>query len=174
MSTSATRLGPTPRPSNHSSFGVPSLTTSTTRNPLNLKVNRLLSANLEDAGTRAALDTLGEFERQAVQDGTPATKGGIGGALRRGGLRKEVEGRMAEGSREFLEAFSEVNDVSLIGFCDAERELTGWLTRQKLSVLQSHLDAMHVCCNEVQTQLEKANTGTRYLLEHAEGLRQQR
>jgi hypothetical protein len=79
------------------------------RNPLHLKVNRLLSANLEDAGTRAALDTLGEFadDKVAGQEG-----GGIGRALRRGGLRKEVEGRMAEGSREFLLAFSEVNEVS--------------------------------------------------------------
>lgn len=33
---------------------------------------------------------------------------------------------------------------------------------------------MHLCCDEVQTQLETANNGTRYLLEHAEGLRQQR
>lgn len=41
-------------------------------------------------------------------------------------------------------------------------------------MLQSHLDAMHLCCDEVQTQLETANNGTRYLLEHAEGLRQQR
>lgn len=41
-------------------------------------------------------------------------------------------------------------------------------------MLQSHLDEIHVCCDQVQTQLEQANTGTRYLLEHAEGLRQQR
>jgi len=45
---------------------------------------------------------------------------------------------------------------------------------QKLSMLQSHLDAMHVCCDEVQSELDRANKGTRYLLEHAEGLRQQR
>lgn len=89
------------------------------RNPLTLKVNRLISANLEDAGTRAALDTLGEFESAlSVEDGANrrANKANqaIGVALRRGGLRKEVEGRMAEGSREFLAAFSEVNDVSLV------------------------------------------------------------
>lgn len=98
-------------------FSSPSITTSTTRNPLHLKVNRLLSANLDDASTRAALDTLGEFESSGstlidndLNDNKKGT-GGIGAALRRGGLRKEVEGRMAEGSKEFLEAFSEVNDV---------------------------------------------------------------
>ncbi|GAA5973964.1 hypothetical protein JCM11641_001246 [Rhodosporidiobolus odoratus] len=147
------------RSSTASAFASPSLTTSTSRNPLHLKVQRLLSANLEDTGTRAALDTLGELERGDEEDAaapsqTTGPSRGIGTALKRGGLRKEVEGKMAEGSREFLEAFSEVND--------------------KLSMLQSHLDAMHVCCDEVQTELEKANQGTRYLLEHAEGLRQQR
>ncbi|KAI5479514.1 component of oligomeric golgi complex 6 [Pseudohyphozyma bogoriensis] len=149
-----------PRPTitrDFSSFSSPSATTSSARNPLHLKVNRLLSgSNLEDSGTRAALDTLGEFAQDegGASGSRRGNATGIGAALKRGGLRKEVDGRMAEGSREFLEAFSKVND--------------------KLSMLQSHLDAMHVCCDEVQTQLEKANTGTRYLLEHAEGLRQQR
>lgn len=107
-----------------SSFG-PGL--PTTRNPLHLKVNRLLSANLEDAGTRAALDTLGEFEN--VQDDEGRKGGaGIGVALRRGGLRKEVEGRMAEGSREFLEAFSEVNDVCTLPQVRRLEELTSWTT----------------------------------------------
>jgi hypothetical protein len=103
------------RSSTTSAFASPSLTTTTTRNPISLKVQRLLSANLEDAGTRAALDTLGELERgeqtpeRAV--GGSSTGRGISSALKRGGLRKEVDGKMAEGSREFLDAFSEVNDV---------------------------------------------------------------
>ncbi|GAA5912228.1 hypothetical protein JCM5296_005454 [Sporobolomyces johnsonii] len=139
-------------------LSTPSLSAS--RNPLQLKVNRLLSSNLDDAGTRAALDTLGQLEQGELEpdrqrDGDKQPSGrAIGSALKRGGLRKEIDGRMAQGSKEFLDAFSEVND--------------------KLSMLQSHLDAMHVCCDEVQTELDKANQGTRYLLEHAEGLRQQR
>ncbi|GAA5868756.1 hypothetical protein JCM8547_005368 [Rhodosporidiobolus lusitaniae] len=163
MASPSTRPAPTSRRSSLTpylspSLLTPSLASSSSRNPLTLKVQRLLSANLEDNGTRAALDTLGELERR--DDGTEGVTGTAGpgaggrGALKRGGLRKEVDGKMAEGSREFLEAFSEVND--------------------KLSMLQSHLDAMHVCCDEVQTELDKANQGTRYLLEHAEGLRQQR
>lgn len=107
-------------------------------------MNRLLSANLEDAGTRAALDTLGEFESAAVASATTTkdvaagkqvSAPGIGGALRRGGLRKEVEGRMAEGSREFLEAFSEVNDVRPVLFeylaCRQQAEETGADTRAR-------------------------------------------
>ncbi|GAA5919249.1 hypothetical protein JCM1841_006519 [Sporobolomyces salmonicolor] len=139
-------------PSNRTSSvrSAPSSSLTASRNPLQLKVNRLLSSNLDDAGTRAALDTLGQIEQGGLEPNGRA----IGSALKRGGLRKEIDGRMAQGSKEFLEAFSEVND--------------------KLSMLQSHLDAMHVCCDEVQTELDKANQGTRYLLEHAEGLRQQR
>ncbi|ORY76293.1 oligomeric Golgi complex subunit 6 [Leucosporidium creatinivorum] len=140
---------------------LPSTSSSSNRNPLNLKVSRLLSANLQDAATRAALDTLGQFESDVpdvpATSSTTATapaKDGIGRALRRGGLRKEVDKRMAQGSRQFLDAFTDVNE--------------------KLANLQSHLDAMHVCCNEVQEQLDQANTGTRYLLEHAQGLRAQR
>lgn len=91
---------------------------SSATGPLHLKVSRLLSANLDDHGTRTALDTLGEFEpvgaatlSSSASNTAPNTILGIGGALRRGGLRKEVECRMAEGSKEFLQAFSEVNEV---------------------------------------------------------------
>ncbi|TNY22049.1 oligomeric Golgi complex subunit 6 [Rhodotorula diobovata] len=167
MSTATARPGLSTRRSSTLSYSSPALaSTPPSTTPLHRKVTRLLSANFEDAGTRAALDTLGQLERAEpadhqtddkatkVQVGAAQQAKGIRGALKRGGLRKEVDGKMAEGSREFLDAFSEVND--------------------KLSMLQSHLDAMHVCCDEVQTELERANQGTRYLLEHAEGLRQQR
>ncbi|KAK4051597.1 Golgi transport complex subunit 6 [Microbotryomycetes sp. JL201] len=157
------------------SYSVPSSSASS-RNPLLVKVNRLLSANFDDAGTKAALDTLGEFQNDRLQLDDTGEDGNVAAgtttaqasnrrasphALKRGGLRKQVENKMAQGSQEFLEAFGQVNDV-------------GQTRLVKLSVLQSHLDAMHVCCDQVQAQLEKANTGTKYLLEHAEGLRQQR
>ncbi|GAA5985756.1 hypothetical protein JCM10908_007099 [Rhodotorula pacifica] len=134
-----------------------SSSTTSTRNPLQAKVTRLLSANLEDGATRAALDTLGQVELAEAKRSGATEQGGAAGitnALRRGGLRKEVDSRMEQGSREFLRAFSEVND--------------------KLSMLQSHLDAMNICCDEVQTELDRANSGTKYLLEHAQGLREQR
>ena len=103
-----------------------SSSTSSTRNSLQAKVTRLLSANLEDGATRAALDTLGQVElaeskrartAASLSDPTPTAGeqggAGISDALRRGGLRKEVDARMEQGSREFLRAFSEVNDASL-------------------------------------------------------------
>lgn len=100
---------------------------TSTRNPLQAKVTRLLSANLEDGATRAALDTLGQVElaeskRRARYRAPSAVArtaamsdaggAGISDALRRGGLRKEVDNRLEQGSREFLRAFSEVNDAS--------------------------------------------------------------
>lgn len=51
---------------------------------------------------------------------------------------------------------------------------SGCRLRQKLNTLQSHLDEMHKCCDEVESKLQAANEGTKYLLTHAEGLRQQR
>lgn len=106
---------------------------SAPRNPLQAKVGRLLSANLEDGVTRAALDTLGQVEllehadpetstttadHQTRQPSQPISYGNADGdagditaALRKGGIRKEVDSRMDQSSREFLRAFSEVNDV---------------------------------------------------------------
>lgn len=104
--------------------------TTTTRNPLQAKVTRLLSANLEDGATRAALDTLGQVELAASRNSTTGstttttngalsqqqTHGGMNTTtLRKGGLRKEVDTQMAESSRDFLRAFSDVNDVRWSG-----------------------------------------------------------
>ncbi|GAA6043711.1 hypothetical protein JCM8097_007495 [Rhodosporidiobolus ruineniae] len=156
MSSPPTTLRPSAGRRSSSSFASSSpASLNSSRHPLAIRVQRLLSANLEDDGTRTALETLGTLgEGEADEAAGATTTLKPGKASRRGGLRKEVDGKLTEGSREFLVAFSEVND--------------------KLSMLQSHLDAMHVCCDEVQTELDKANQGTRYLLEHAEGLRQQR
>jgi hypothetical protein len=44
---------------------------------------------------------------------------------------------------------------------------------QDLIDLQSHLDQMKECCDEIQDNLKTANSATKYLLEHAEGLRKE-
>jgi len=93
---------------------MPTSSSGSIRNPLHLKVNKLLSSHLEDAGTRAALDTLGELELVQATEGVGADKP-IGEGLRRGGLRKEVDARMAKASRHFLDAFGELKDVSKLG-----------------------------------------------------------
>ncbi|KAM0746224.1 oligomeric complex COG6 [Meredithblackwellia eburnea MCA 4105] len=139
----------------------PSSSSATTRNPLTLKISKLLSSNLDDAGTRAALDTLGRLELSS-SGGSLRKDGGKGkgkkgtrpGAAGGGGLRKDVEREMAIASRGFLRAFGDVNE--------------------KLSHLEQHLTSMHAECDAIEASLTHANAGTKYLLEHAEGLRAQR
>lgn len=87
--------------------------TSNAPRSLALKISRLLSASLEDAGTRSALETLDEFN--LVDEGV--RKGKASGVLesrtaksRR--LRAEVDRRLLEDSTRFLDAFKQVNDAS--------------------------------------------------------------
>ena len=118
--------GPSPTPS-QSSYGTP---TALARNPLHLKVNRILSANFEDSGTRTALDTLGEFqlESDTVQ------------LASKGKLRKHVEARMASGSNQFLQAFGEVNQVTIQSiFAFSQSRFTPYADRNSL------------CCNRIST-----------------------
>lgn len=87
---------------------------------LALKISRLLSAGLEDAGTRAALETLDDFGLVDV-DGTGSGSNGAGAVhTREEGrgakskrLRAEVDRRLLEDSMRFLDAFKEVNDVRI-------------------------------------------------------------
>lgn len=45
---------------------------------------------------------------------------------------------------------------------------------QKLNVLREHMQEMQIRCDQVQAELDQANSGTKYLLERADGLRSQR
>ncbi|GAA6008397.1 hypothetical protein JCM10207_000112 [Rhodosporidiobolus poonsookiae] len=132
----------------------PSVTTA--RNPLHLKVHRLLSANWDDQATRSALDTLGTLDLDSQPSSTPSdppTSTSTSSTKPRS-LRKHVDSQLAQGSRAFLAAFSTVND--------------------HLSSLDAHLASLHAGCDAVQLDLDRANSATRYLLEHAQGLRTQR
>lgn len=46
--------------------------------------------------------------------------------------------------------------------------------QQKLNVLREHMQEMQIRCDQVQAELDQANSGTKYLLERADGLRSQR
>lgn len=79
---------------------------------LALKISRLLSASLEDAGTRSALETLDEFN--LVDD---SIKGKAVGAsesrtAKSRRLRAEIDRKLLDDSARFLDAFKQVNDVS--------------------------------------------------------------
>lgn len=96
---------------------------------LALKISRLLSASLEDAGTRSALETLDEFN--LVDDGVNRGKAaGVSESrtAKSRRLRAEVDRRLLEDSTRFLDAFKQVNDASVLLDCKRdharERQLT--------------------------------------------------
>ena len=81
---------------------------------LALKISRLLSASLEDAGTRNALETLDEFGLVDTVASGPASAGraaAAGDGRKTGRLRAEIDKRLLDDSQKFLTAFKEVNDV---------------------------------------------------------------
>ncbi|GAA99503.1 uncharacterized protein L969DRAFT_93961 [Mixia osmundae IAM 14324] len=126
------------------------------RNAIALKVSKILSTAYEDSAAIAALDTLAQCQlapstlsaSNATNDTPAQTRTG------QLSLRREVERRMQLESKKFLEAFAQVNS--------------------DLSSLQSHVDEMHSACSDVEQRLKSAHDSTRHLLEHADGLRQQR
>jgi len=93
-------------------------------------------------------------------------------------LRRDGEEKLAEGSRKFLAAFGDVDKVSSTSWQRKEKsELIRTISlcsSQKLDTLQLHMQEMHTRCDDVQAKLEEANSGTKFLLERAEGLRNQR
>ncbi|CAH7674299.1 oligomeric complex COG6-domain-containing protein [Phakopsora pachyrhizi] len=120
---------------------------------LSARVSKLLATHqFDDPNTRLALDTLDRLNnsldsREQSLDGSDLHN------LRRGGLRRILETRMRNRSRQFLNVFSDLND--------------------RLAKLQDSLDQMHQHCDEVENQLNSSNVGTRFLLQHADGLRKE-
>jgi hypothetical protein len=79
----------------------PFASSSSSRNPLTHRVSSLLSSDLHDKQTHAALDTLSAFDLASTSSRASSS-----------GLRREVERRMQQSTRAFLEAFAEVDEVS--------------------------------------------------------------
>ncbi|CDZ97324.1 casein kinase i [Phaffia rhodozyma] len=141
------------------------------RNPISLRLYKVLASSFDDPSSREALEAVSSYynvpapsqKSSSIADGSlVASEGEIGpdgvvegaAARARKGLRRDGELRLAEGSKKFLDAFGEVD--------------------QKLDALQRHILEMHTRCDDVQAKLEDASSGTQFLLERAEGLREQR
>ncbi|KIY47000.1 oligomeric complex COG6 [Fistulina hepatica ATCC 64428] len=157
------------------------------RNPLSLRLYKVLGTNYDDALTKEALNTLSElYAPRAPAKGKEVSRGKDnatkpkqalnGGAIHREprfqraslvesvpgecaararkGLRADMERKLAEGSRQFLEAFRELD--------------------QKLDDLQALADAMRASCDEAETQLGLTHDASQALLERASNLRQER
>ncbi|KAJ6626835.1 oligomeric complex COG6 [Mycena sp. CBHHK59/15] len=148
------------------------------RNPISLRLYKVLGTNFDDEATREALQTLSELYATSVTvkgketlrnvedeeidedlsrpvalvlDGllTEAIPGESAARARKN-LRRDMEKKLAEGSRQFLMAFGEVD--------------------QKLEELQRHIATMHASCDEAETQLKLTNESSAMLLERAGSL----
>ncbi|SJL04371.1 related to Conserved oligomeric Golgi complex subunit 6 [Armillaria ostoyae] len=153
-------------------------TAAQSRNPVSLRLYKVLGTNFDDEATREALRTLSDLyaipshgKGKAVQRGDDELDGddgesrlrskdatelpsGESAAHARRNLRKDMEQKLAEGSRHFLAAFGEVD--------------------QKLGELQKHVDAMHANLDDAEKQLQLTNEASSSLLEKAGNLRQER
>jgi len=132
---------------------------SSTTNALSLRISKLLATNQFDhPDFRAALLTLDSLTFQdSSSPHIPISHSNNDRdslrSLKNGGLRRIVEQQIRNRSREFLNVFSDLN--------------------RDLVELQSHLDQMNECCDEIQENLKTANSATKYLLEHTDSLRKQ-
>ncbi|KAH7908757.1 oligomeric Golgi complex subunit 6 [Hygrophoropsis aurantiaca] len=147
-----------------------------TRNPIALRLRKILGTNFPDPATTEALQTLShlygtnvplhqpppakpdtesesESESETLVDLTENASSDIAARARKN-LRRDLEDTLAEGSRQFLEAFSEVD--------------------KKLDVIQAHVAAMRVSCDDAETQLRQTAEASKSLLDRAESLRNER
>lgn len=151
-------LTPPVSPSFNTGNSLSKVTSSTANAPrsLALKISRLLSASLEDAGTRTALETLDEcgLVDTVAPSSSNASTNADGRTAKSRRLRAEIDKRLLDDSQRFLAAFQQVND--------------------KLAELQVHLASMHTTVDTVQSQLAQANSGTKHLLSSAASLRAER
>ncbi|TFK31706.1 oligomeric complex COG6-domain-containing protein [Crucibulum laeve] len=158
--------------------------TSQTRNPVSLRLYKVLSTNFDDEATKEALRTLSELyastvpttkgkevlkpiddldedefevrERERVRTMTNAVESvpGESAARARKNLRRDMEKKLAEGSMQFLKALGEVD--------------------QKLVELQIHVGTMLTSCDEAEKQLALTTEASGSLLERAGSLREER
>ncbi|KAJ7456593.1 oligomeric Golgi complex subunit 6 [Mycena latifolia] len=153
------------------------------RNPVSLRLYKVLGTNFDDEATREALQTLSELyassaatvkgkeplrnveddelEEELIKPSGVAADGllteavpGESAARARKNLRRDMERKLAEGSHQFLRAFGEVD--------------------AKLEELQRHVAAMHASCDEAETQLQLTNESSAMLLERAGSLSEER
>ncbi|PFH46076.1 hypothetical protein AMATHDRAFT_8263 [Amanita thiersii Skay4041] len=137
------------------------------RNPIALRLYKILGTNFDDLATRDALHTLSEFyapgrtsveglpESRVEDHGT--VKGSISGELAsraRKNLRRDMENKLAGGSQQFLKILGEVD--------------------QKVGELQKHVELMRKSCDEAEAHLQRTQESSKDLLERANGLREER
>jgi hypothetical protein len=182
MSLTASSPLPSPR---HTDAWAASSAQAQARNPVALRLYKVLGAKYDDDATRAALHTLSAFYAPPSFATTSTTSDPsndewdesnsenephaspssafLRAAARRSGdsamrtrthMRRDVERRLADGSRRLLAAFGDVDG--------------------RLDELQAHIGAMQTTCADAEAQLARTNDACAELLERAGSLRAQR
>ncbi|KAF9267497.1 oligomeric complex COG6 [Marasmius fiardii PR-910] len=147
------------------------------RNPIQLRLYKVLGTNFDDQATREALQTLSELyatngtltEGQTAEEDSKLREEllpvkpvplyvestpGETAARARKHLKRDMEKQLTEGSHQFLQVFKELDS--------------------RLDVLQNHVNFMHECCDEAEKQLQFTNEASKTLLERAGSLREER
>lgn len=176
------------------------------RNPVSLRLYKVLGTNFNDQATREALSTLSDLyaisgpstlkdsrtrlenndddelheDASKPQSGAPEpiheSVPGESAARARKNLRRDMERMLAEGSRQFLKAFGEVDQVGMFIVSFIMQIVAHNFDKhsQRLDELQKHVDAMRVDCDKAEAQLKLTNEASSTLLERAGSLREER
>ncbi|KAG9104660.1 Golgi transport complex subunit 6 [Ceratobasidium sp. 370] len=177
-------------------------TPSATRNPLSLRIYKVLGANFDDPSTREAFETLAEYypsekslgstsklenskATAGVESDSDADDDTDPWAVKWPAKEKAVSavppeaGTTAARARQSLQRdvegiLADEGQKFLNAFAEVDKSV-GSLTRvQKLDALQEHVQVMNSQCEAMENRLRMTNQSCRYLLERAEGLRAQK
>jgi conserved oligomeric Golgi complex subunit 6 len=201
-----------------STFGLPNPEDSTkswtpqARNPVSVRLYKVLGTNFSDNATKEALYTLSDLyattnvisgkttdvkrdnageldEEDTEEDPDPPDSGkapisyanvlseatpGESAARARKNLRRDMENKLADGSRQFLKVFGEVDQVCQCQHLTFFVYSYACFLAQKLDELQEHINAMRASCEQAEAQLQVTDKTSKTLLEHAGKLQQER
>ena len=133
MPSSLSTLLPTSPPSSDRQNA--SSTPAQGKNPITLRLSKILGTSFDDVATHGALQTLSDFYTQAGSLGNKPPDSGVHGtdgdefgvakrsesslvvsgelaARARKNIRRDMENKLAEGAQHFLKVLGEVNEVS--------------------------------------------------------------
>lgn len=87
-------------------------------------------------------------------------------------LKRDMEIRLAEGSRHFLKVLSQVDEVCVR--LTKKSKLCNETSPQKLVAVQKQVSAMHISLEESEKHLQLTNEASKSLLDRAGNLREER
>ncbi|KAG8678320.1 Golgi transport complex subunit 6, partial [Ceratobasidium sp. 395] len=178
-----------PTTSRKLTHGIP----STTRNPLSLRIYKVLGANFDDPSTREAFETLAEYyppeKSTSLTPKTESSKTSAGfesdsdveddadpWAIKWPAKAKPASAIAPEAGTTAARARQSLQrDVEGILADEGQKFLHAFAeVDKKLDVLQEHVQVMNAQCEAMENRLRVTNQSCKYLLERAEGLRAQR